>query len=63
MWLLYVSCAWVGGIFLGSRDGLPLPILFLGLAPFLLLPLFPNRGKHLVVAGLSLLALIGGALY
>jgi len=63
MWLLYVSCAWVGGIFLGSGDGLPLPILSLGLAPFLLLPFFPSRRKHLVVAGLSLLALIGGALY
>jgi len=63
MWLLYVSCAWVGGIFLGSGVSLPLPILSLGLVPFLLLPLFPNRSKHLVVAGLSLLALIGGALY
>ncbi len=62
MWLLYVSCAWVGGIFLGSGDGLPLPILSLGLVPFLLLPFFPSRRKHLVLAGLFLLALIGGAL-
>jgi competence protein ComEC len=62
MWLLYVSCAWVGGVFLGSRVGLPLPILSLGLVPFLLLPFFPSRRKHLVVAGLFLLALIGGAL-
>ena len=62
MWLLYVSCAWVAGIFLGSGDGLPLPILSLGLVPFLLLPFFPSRRKHLVLAGLFLLALIGGAL-
>jgi hypothetical protein len=34
MWLLYVSCAWVAGVFLGSKIGLPWPALFIGLIPF-----------------------------
>jgi hypothetical protein len=34
MWLLYVSCAWVAGVFLGSKVSLPLLALSLGLIPF-----------------------------
>ncbi len=63
MWLLYISCAWVAGIFLGSKVGLPLVALPLGLLPFLLLPFFPNSKKTLIVVGLCLLALIGGGLH
>jgi len=60
MWLLYVSCAWVAGIFLGSKIGLPWPALFIGLVPFALIPLLPSNRKTLVIAGLCLLALLGG---
>jgi DNA internalization-related competence protein ComEC/Rec2 len=62
MWLLYASCAWVAGIFLGSKVGLPLIALSLGILPFLLIPLLPNSKKTLIVVGLCLLALIGGGL-
>src|SRR4030042_854904 len=62
MWLLYVSCAWVAGVFLGSRIGLPWLALFLGLVPFVLIPFLPSRRKTLIVAGLSLLAILGGVI-
>jgi competence protein ComEC len=60
MWLLYVSCAWVGGIFLGSKIGLPWLALFIGLIPFAFVPFFPSSRKTLIIAGLCLLALLGG---
>ena len=62
MWLLYISCAWVAGIFLGSKVGLPLAALAFGLLPLLLIPLLPNSRKILIVLGLCLLALLGGSL-
>jgi competence protein ComEC len=62
MWLLYVSCAWVAGVFLGSKISLPLLALFLGLIPFVLIPFLPGSRKTLIVAGLCLLALLGGGL-
>ena len=63
MWLLYTSCAWVAGIFLGSKVDLPLIALSIGLLPFLLIPLFSDSRKTLIVAGLCLLALLGGSLH
>ena len=63
MWLLYVSCAWVVGIFLGSKLGLPLFTLFFGLIPFALIPFFPGSKKTLIVAGVCLFTLLGGGLY
>jgi len=62
VWLLYVSCAWVAGVFLGSKIGLPWLALFLGLVPFALIPLRPSSRKTLIVAGLCLLAILGGVI-
>ncbi len=62
MWLLYISCAWVAGIFLGSKVGLPLVALSIGLVPFLFIPFFPGSKKNLIVIGLCLLAFLGGSL-
>jgi competence protein ComEC len=62
MWLLYVSCAWVIGLFLGSEFSLPLAALSLGLVPFALIALLPGRRKALTIAGLCLLALLGGGM-
>ena len=62
MWLLYIGCAWVAGIFLGSKFSLPLLVLSIGIIPFLLIPLLPNSRKILIVAGLCLLAFLGGGL-
>jgi competence protein ComEC len=63
MWLLYVSCAWVAGIFLGSKISPPLFALSFGLIPFVLIPFFPRIKKTLIVVGLCLLALLGGGFY
>lgn len=62
MWLLYVSCAWVAGVFLGSMIGLPWLVLFIGLIPLALIPFLPGNRKILIVAALCLLALLGGGL-
>jgi competence protein ComEC len=62
VWLLYVSAAWVAGVFLGSRVGLPFPFLALGLIPFAFVPFFRRRKSALITAGLCLLVLIGGGL-
>jgi len=62
MWLLYVSCAWVAGVFLGSKVSPHLLALSLGLIPFALIPFLPGSKKTLIVAGLCLLALFGGGL-
>ncbi len=62
MWLLYISCAWVIGIFLGSKVSIPLFALPFGLLPLLFIPLAPNSKKTLIVAALCLLALLGGSL-
>ncbi len=63
MWLLYISCAWVAGILIGSQVGLPLIITLLGIFPFLFIPLFPDRRQNLIVLGLCFFACIGGILY
>jgi competence protein ComEC len=62
MWLLYVSCAWVAGIFVGSKLSLPWLVLLIGLVPFALLPFLLSSKKTLIVVGLCLLAVVGGAL-
>jgi competence protein ComEC len=62
MWLLYVSCAWVAGIFLGSKLSPSLFVLAFGLIPFVLIPFLPNSKKTLIVAGLCLFALLSGGL-
>jgi competence protein ComEC len=62
MWLLYVSCAWVAGIFLGSKVSPPLLVLAFGLIPFALIPFIPNSRKTLLVAGVCFFALLGGGL-
>jgi len=62
VWLLYISCAWVAGIFLGSKVSIPLFALPFGLLPTLFIPLAPNSKRPLIVAALCLLAFLGGSL-
>jgi competence protein ComEC len=63
MWLLYVSCAWVAGIFLGSEISPPLFALAFGLIPLALIPFLPSNKKTLIVAGLCFFTLLGGGLH
>ena len=60
MSLIYFSCAWVAGIFLGSVLGFPLPLLLIGLLPLPLLLVPRLRRKATVLAILCLLVFCGG---
>lgn len=63
MWLLYVSCAWVVGVLLGSYAELPMVTLAISLVPLALIPFLSDSRKALIVTGLCLLALFGGGLH
>ncbi len=61
--LIYLSCAWVAGIFLGSKFNLPFILIFTGFIPLPLLFLVRNHRKLIILSGLCLIALFGGAFY
>ncbi len=60
--LFYLSCAWVAGIFLGSKFSLPLVLILSGLIPLPFLFIIKRR-RLIVLASLCLLAFFGGAFY
>jgi len=60
--LIYLSCAWVAGIFLGSKFNPPLILLFIGFIPLTLLFLTRNYKKPIILTSLCLFVLFGGAL-
>ena len=60
--LIYLSCAWVAGIYLGSNVALPWALIFTGLIPLPLLFLFRQHRKAIILAAVCLIALFGGAL-
>ena len=60
--LIYLSCAWVIGIFLGSGFNLPLALNLTALIPLPLLALRQSR-KIVILTSLCLLALFSGAFY
>ncbi|GAI54477.1 unnamed protein product, partial [marine sediment metagenome] len=59
--LIYLSCAWVAGIYLGSKFALPLALILIGLIPLPLLFLFPQHRKAIILIAICLIALFGGA--
>ena len=66
--LIYLSCAWVVGIFLGhifleSKFNLPLAFVFIGLIPLLLLFLARQHRKLISLTSLCFVALLSGAVY
>ncbi|MBI4187634.1 MAG: DNA internalization-related competence protein ComEC/Rec2 [Chloroflexi bacterium] len=63
MALIYLSCAWVAGIFLGSELALPLTLIWVGLVPLPLLFLVRQHRKPIVLSSLCLVAFFGGAFY
>ncbi len=62
MSLIYLSCAWVAGIFLGSEFNLPLALILIGLIPLPLL-FFRQHRKMIILISLCLVALFSGAFY
>jgi competence protein ComEC len=63
MFIIFLSCAWVLGIFLGSKFHLPWLLCLAGLAP-LLLVFFTRRYKKLIIlAGLGIIVLVAAAAY
>lgn len=63
MTLIYLSCAWVAGIFLGSEFNLPLAFVFTGLIPLPLLFFLRQHRKPIILTSLCLIALFGSASY
>jgi len=59
--LIYLSCAWVAGIYLGSKLVLPLALVLIGLIPLPLLFLLPQHRKTILLIAACLIALFGGA--
>jgi len=59
--LIYLSGAWVAGIYLGSKFALPPALIFAGLAPLPLL-FFRKKLKLTILAAVCLTAFLGGAL-
>jgi len=60
--LIYLSGAWVAGIYLGSKLALPLALIFTGLIPLILLFFFPEKRRVIILAAVCLIAFFGGAL-
>jgi len=59
--LIYLSGAWVAGIFLGSKFALPFAFIFIGLIPLPLLFFFPQQRKIIILAAVCLISFFGGA--
>ena len=59
--LIYLSCAWVGGIFLGAKFSLPLALILTGLIPLPLLLVFRQHRKIIILISLCLIVLFSGA--
>ena len=62
MTLIYLSAAWVTGIYLGSKIALPWGIVFIGFLPLCLIPFLSRYKTQLLIAGFCLFALLGGCI-
>ncbi len=60
--LIYLSGAWVLGIFLGSKFNLPIAFVFVGFIPLFLLFHFRQQQKQIILASLCIIALFCGAI-
>ncbi len=62
MSLIYLSCAWVAGILLGSKFSPPLALILTGLIPLPLL-FFGKHIRPIILTSLCLFIFFGGAFY
>lgn len=60
--LIYLSCAWVAGIFLGSEFNLPFAFILVGLIPLPLL-FFTRQYRKIFLISFSLITLFSAAAY
>jgi len=60
--LIYLSGAWVAGIYLGSRLALPPPLILIGLLPLPLLFFLRQKRRVIILTAVCLAAFFGGAL-
>jgi len=60
--LIYLSGAWVAGIYLGSKFALPPALILIGLVPLTLLFFFRQKRRAIILAAVCLTAFFGGAL-
>jgi competence protein ComEC len=63
MYIIFLSCAWVLGIFLGSKFHLPWLLGLSGLAPLLLLFFTRRYRRWLVLAGLGIILIVAAINY
>ena len=63
MLLIYLSCAWVAGIFLGEKFNLPPPFILLGLIPLPLSFITRRYRKLIILTSLCLLTFLAGVFY
>ena len=61
--LIYLSCAWVAGIFLGSGFYLPLALILTGLIPLPLLFFIRQHRKIIILTSFSLFTLFAATAY
>jgi len=59
--LIYLSGAWVVGIYLGSKFAPPIALILIGLIPLPLLFFFPQQRKTIILSAICLIAIFGGA--
>lgn len=59
--LIYLSCAWVAGIFLGAKFNPPLALILTSLIPLPLLLVFRQHRKVIILISLCLVVLFSGA--
>ena len=63
MLLIFLSCAWIIGIFLGFRFNLPPILLLSGALPIILLFFTRRFNRQLILASLGIVILVGAAIY
>ncbi len=63
MVLIYLSCVWVAGIFLGYKLDLPLAFCLIGLAPLLLLFFTRQYQKPIILTCLGIIIFVTAAAY
>jgi len=63
MALVYLSCAWVLGIFLGAKFVLPLAFIFTGLIPLVLLCFSRQHTKAVILTSLCIAIFFAGGFY